>query len=217
MNHIDVIYCINLRRRTDRLKSFLEKFPKSWITKLRIFGAIDGHNHELSSAEKHVLRNADWDIEMKKGVWGCSFSHEQVYRDIIAKNYKHIIILEDDAIFTGDFLHFEKIVNQLVKHDLGLCFLGPDNHPENTNLNKHTFVKNQTNDEICTIDFNLGTMSYYIDLSTVINICKIIDSKGHYRAIDFLLYDYLKTRYCCCPPTFSINYGLGSDIFYCIN
>ena len=212
MDKIDAIYCINLRRRTDRLKSFLEKFPPMWITKLRIFGAIDGKNHVLTSAEKHVLRNADWNIHNKRGVWGCSFSHEQVFRDIIAKKYKHVIVLEDDAMFSGNFITFEKIVNQLIKHEIGLCFLGPDNHPENTDLRVHNFSNNSVVDGIGTIDFNLGTMSYYIDYCTATDICKIIDEKGHYRAIDYLLYDYFGKRLCSFPPVFSIMKYLGSDI-----
>lgn len=208
MDKIDLIYCINLRRRVDRLEAFLNVFPEQWITKLRIVGAVDGSNYELSESEKHKLRNADWNIEKKRGVWGCGFSHELVFREIIAKKHERVIILEDDAIFSGTFSDLEKIVNQILKQDLNLCFLGPANHPENTNLTKHKFIYSDT---IYPIDFNLGTMSYYITLAAATDICGIIDSKGHYRAIDYMLSDYMKQRFCS-SPVFSVNGNLGSDI-----
>jgi GR25 family glycosyltransferase involved in LPS biosynthesis len=211
MDKIDVIYCINLRRRVDRLQAFLHAFPKQWITKLRILGAVDGANHELSASEKHKLRNADWNIDKKRGVWGCGFSHEGVFREIIDKKYRNVIVLEDDAVFSGTFSDFEKIVNQILKQDLNLCFLGPDNHPENTNLTKHKFLGLPDSDMICPINFNLGTMSYYINGSAAEDICRIIESRGHYRAIDYILSDYIKQRFCS-VPVFSINQNLGSDI-----
>lgn len=208
MDKIDIIYCINLHKRADRLAAFLNKFPGSWITKLRIVGAIDGAKHDLSNVEKHKLRNADWNIQTKRGVWGCSFSHELVFREIIHKNYKKVVILEDDALFSGKFELCEKIVNQLLKDEINLCFLGPDNHPENTNSSVHKFTNKGL---IFPIDFNLGTMSYFITLKAAKDICEIIDTKGHYRAIDYILYDYMKQRLCSIP-VFSIQDNLGSDI-----
>jgi len=208
MDNIDIIYCINLRNRYDRLAAFLARFPNRWITKLRIVGAIDGVKHELSDVEKHKLRNADWNIQTKRGVWGCSFSHELVFREIINKKYKRVVILEDDAFFSGNFELYEKIVNQLLLDEINLCFLGPDNHPENTDSNVHNFVNNSL---IFPINFNLGTMSYFITLKAAQDICEIIDTKGHYRAIDYILYDYMKQRVCS-TPVFSIQDNLGSDI-----
>jgi len=210
MNSIDAIFCINLRRRVDRLSSFINTFPKQWITKLRIVGAVDGQFHDLSLVEKHKLRNADWNIEKKRGVWGCSLSHEMVFREIILKNYNRIVILEDDAVFSGSFDTFDKIVNQLISNEIGLCFLGPANHPENTILN-HKFQVLLNMDNICSIDFNLGTMAYYITNKTANDLCNIIDTRGHYRAIDYLISDYMKQRLCSLP-VFSIRENLGSDV-----
>ena len=214
MNQIDSVYCINLRRRPDRLSRFLERFPANWYPKIRIFGAVDGANHELSASERFALRNADWPIDRGRGQWGCSFSHEQIWRSIIAKKSEYAMVLEDDATLTGDPALFETLIRSVKESRIPLVFLGPSNHPENTPSRPHSFT-NLVKPGICRIQSNLGTMSYLITLSGATDLLKIIDERGHYRAIDQLINDYLKGRdnwYCSSPPLFSVDPGAGSDI-----
>lgn len=214
MNQIDSVYCINLRRRRDRLSRFLERFPVAWYPKLRIFGAVDGKNHDLTPSERASLRNADWPIEQGRGQWGCSFSHERIWREIIAKKTEFAVILEDDATLTGDPAVFETVIQSIKESRIPLLFLGPSNHPENTPSRPHLFT-NMVKPGICRIDSNLGTMSYLITRSGAEDLLKIIDERGHYRAIDQLINDYLKSRnnwYCSGPPLFSVDARAGSDI-----
>jgi hypothetical protein len=208
------IYCINLRRRTDRLSRFIDAFPDSWMNKLQIIAAVDGINHILSDSEKHSLRNTNWDIEVGRAQWGCSFSHEIIWRNIVNDNVDYAIILEDDAIFKGSDSRMEETMKMVKLLNLNICFLGPDNHPENTKSNPHDFSDLIT-PRICRVKSNLGTMSYLISLQGATDLLKIIDEKGHYRAVDQLINDYMKQRdvwLCSAPPMFSINSGLGSDI-----
>lgn len=210
MDTID-IYCINLRRRKDRLESFLNSIPNNLISKLKIVGAVDGSTHVLSADEKHKLRNADWDINTGKAQWACSFSHELIWRNIVDKNQKCAIVLEDDAIFKikeGDELL--KMFNLM---NIRICLLGPSNHPENTKENPHDFSQIVC-PSICKIKSNLGSMSYLISLDGAKELLDIIDKRGHYRAVDQLMNDYMKSYdmwFCSSPPIFAVA-NLGSDI-----
>lgn len=212
MDKIGAIYCINLRKRTDRLKNFIDNFPPNYISKLKVVGAVDASNHVLSDEEKAKLKNADWNVNTGRGQWGCSFSHESVWRNIVANNIQYAIVLEDDAVFnrSEDFAEFLKMFNLL---DLKHCYLGPANHPENTIMTPHDFT-NLACPTICKMMSNLGSMSYIISLSGATELLEIIDDKGHYRAVDQLMNDYLKRRnqwFCMSPPCFSVA-ELGSDI-----
>jgi GR25 family glycosyltransferase involved in LPS biosynthesis len=208
------IYCINLRRRTDRLSRFIDAFPDLWMNKLHIIAAIDGGSHMLSEPEKHSLRNANWDIEVGRAQWGCSFSHEFIWRNIVNEGLEYAIILEDDAIFKGSYSRIEETMKMVKLLNLNICFLGPDNHPENTKSNPHDF-SDLVSPRICRVKSNLGTMSYIISLQGAVNLLKIIEERGHYRAVDQVINDYMKQRdewFCSAPPLFAINTGLGSDI-----
>ena len=208
------IYCINLRKRTDRLSRFIDSFPDFWMNKLHIVAAVDGCTHTLSQSEKHNLRNANWDIEKGRGQWGCSFSHEHIWRTIVKEEIEYAFILEDDAIFNGSESRIEETMKMVKLLNLPVCFLGPDNHPENTQSTPHDFT-DLVSPRICRIKSNLGTMSYIISLQGAAALLQIIEERGHYRAIDQVINDYMKQRnewFCSAPPMFSINPGLGSDI-----
>lgn len=207
------IFCINLLRRNDRLRRFLIEFPDIWMSKLCIFSAIDGTSHILTDIDRHKLRNANWDINQGRAQWGCSFSHEQVWRRIVGEKLPYTIILEDDALFIGLEYGLEAVLKSVRSLNLDLCFLGPVNHPENTRNMPHIFT-DLVDPNICRISSNLGTMSYVISLKGAADLLQIIETKGHYRAIDQIINDYLKERnqWFCSKPLFSINIGLGSDI-----
>jgi len=205
------IYLINLRKRQDRLANFLNSMPNNLVSRLKIVGAIDGSTHVLSNDDKHKLRNADWDISVGKGQWACSFSHELVWRDIVEKGILNAVILEDDAVFkiqnNEEFFKMFKLMN------MNVCFLGPSNHPENTKEKPHDFL-DLVCPSICKMKSNLGSMSYLITLDGAKDLLQIIDTKGHYRAVDQLINDYMKHQgkwFCSAPPLFSVA-DFGSDI-----
>jgi glycosyl transferase family 25 len=212
MDSIDTIYCINLRRRTDRLTHFLDKYPNNLMGKLKIVGAVDSLTHVLSEEDLVKLKKADWDINVGRGQWGCSFSHESVWRNIIENKLEYAIVLEDDAVFSrkDDLVDFLKMFKML---ELRVCFLGPENHPENTPKTPHDFNDLQC-PCICKLKSNLGSMSYIITLNGAKDLVKIIDTVGHYRAVDQIINDYMKQKqqwFCISPPCFSVA-DLGTDI-----
>jgi glycosyl transferase family 25 len=187
------------------------------MNKLQIVGAVDASSHVLSIEDLEKLKNADWDIKKGKGQWGCSFSHESVWRHMLENNIKYAVILEDDAVFNKneDFTGFLKMFRLL---DLRVCYLGPANHPENTKTNPHSF-EDLICPGICRLKSNLGSMSYFISLDGARDLTEIVNKKGHYRAVDQLINDYMKQRnqwFCISPPCFSVA-DLGSDIIQTIN
>jgi len=214
MDNIYRVYCINLRRRNDRLENFLTSFPKSWFSKLLIHGAVDGQNYTLTPEDRVLLRNANWNIDMGRGQWGCSFSHAAVWRDIVNKEYKYAIVLEDDAVYNGPIDAINKFIGAFIQSNLTVCLLGPSNHPENTAQSPHNF-NNIISQGICHVSSNLGSMSYIISLQGARDLLSVLDEKGHYRAIDQIINDYMKQRnawICSAPPLFKLNTELGSDI-----
>lgn len=214
MNQIDSVYCINLRRRGDRLTRFLSRFPAAWLPKLRIFGAIDGRNHDLTPEERWSLRSANWDIEKGKGQWGCSFSHVAIWQQIIAKNEHTVLVLEDDAIFNGSMDVLAEAIGSMHATGLGLLYAGPNNHPENTISRPHDFSQ-MVAPRICRIQRNLGTMAYIITKGAAFALLKIIEERGHYVAIDHIMNHYAEATaawVCVSPPPFAVDAAAGSDI-----
>lgn len=214
MNHIDSIYCINLRRRGDRLSQFLNRFPAAWLPKLRIFGAIDGRNHDLTAEERRSLHSANWDIEQGRGQWGCAFSHVAIWQQIIAKNENTVLVLEDDAVFNGSIDVLAEAIDSMRAAGLGLLYAGPNNHPENTISRPHDFSQ-MIAPRICRVQRNLGTMAYIITKGAAFALLKIIEERGHYNCIDHIMNHYVEAvgaRVCVSPPPFGLDAAAGSDI-----
>lgn len=216
MDLIDSLYVINLRRRLDRLTGFLDSLPAGWAAKTRILGAVDGQNHELSVAERHRLRSADWDIRIGRGQWGCSFSHETVWREMISRKQNLILVLEDDARFIGTEEQLQQSITSMQAGGYDILFVGPSNHPENTSAKPHDFT-NLVAPGIANLKSNLGTMSYLITVKGAAALLKIVEEKGHYRAIDWIMNEYMlgrKAWIVSAPPMFRLEESAGSDIYH---
>ena len=184
MDNIYPVYCINLRRRHDRLTQFLAAFPKPWFPKLKLHGAIDGN-------EK----------------WGCSFSHEAVWQDLVANEYKYAIVLEDDALYNGPTTDaLDTFVTAFIQSNATICLLGPENHPKNKLSEPHNFT-DIVAPSICQVTTNLGSMSYILTLQGAKDLLAIMDTRGHYQTVDQVITDYMKQRntwICSAPPLFKV-------------
>lgn len=106
----DVVYLINLKRRPDRLKKFLEHYNGSDMkdNSLIKFDAIDGSKldidsvplSELAKAELNQLESTGFrtkHYQLTKGAIGCYLSHVKVWENILKNNHKYALIFEDDA------------------------------------------------------------------------------------------------------------------------
>jgi GR25 family glycosyltransferase involved in LPS biosynthesis len=93
---IDDAYVINLDRRQDRLKSFVEHHPY-FRGKVRRHKAVDGKTLELS--ENLVSLFGVNDFFWKKAVMGCALSHLKLWTMLLydSKEIQSYLIMEDDA------------------------------------------------------------------------------------------------------------------------
>ena len=109
------ILLINLKRRNDRRKKFLDKYNKIFnktdknITKyynLTIIDGVDGNKKKIinkykdNTYKKHNLKNSDndyWNRNINNGEIGCMLSHIKCWKYIIDNEIPIAIIIEDDA------------------------------------------------------------------------------------------------------------------------
>ncbi|WJG09512.1 glycosyltransferase family 25 protein [Aliiglaciecola sp. LCG003] len=114
----DHVYVLTLDDAVDRqenVKKVLEGLNWSF------FKATDKRNLEPEKFEENNIYD---DVRhkstkrttrsMKTGEVACSLSHVRMYQDMLDKNYKRILILEDDVLPEYDSLtNFNKIIQQL--------------------------------------------------------------------------------------------------------
>ena len=99
--YVDQIYCINLKRRTDRKERFLQRLAETNTdtSKLTFIEAVDGK--ELNSIPEEF--NKPWPPHESPGAYGCQRSHINAIQDAKDNNYDTILIFEDDVTFIPEF------------------------------------------------------------------------------------------------------------------
>lgn len=128
----DHIYLITLRKSTERqerIRNVLDGLDYDF------FWAVNGYELDMGELERQGNYNSDkakWIKFEKKvnpkdlspGMIGCSLSHVNVYKDMLEKNYKCVLILEDDLIVeSGKTDVLEKAISELPE-DWELFYLG---------------------------------------------------------------------------------------------
>ena len=141
---IDKIYIINLVNRTDRYKSIKDmcnKLGPPFTENIRI-EAVNGNS--ISDEEIYKLltmnsilslyHNSHLDTDIRsKGAIGCYLSHYNIWKDMIANNYKNVIILEDDTSTT----HYSKTIMEYINslpYDYDIGFMNYYNYNLKNNI-----------------------------------------------------------------------------------
>jgi glycosyl transferase, family 25 len=92
------VFVVNLEQSTDR-KLFMKKQLDSLNIPHEFFPAVDGRKLTKSQMEEmcnmEVVR--EWANLLTPGMIGCSLSHYQVYKKMVAENIELAFILEDDT------------------------------------------------------------------------------------------------------------------------
>lgn len=100
---IDVIYYINLDKREDRKKEFLDEMAKMGVPQSKI--------ERISAVYKPG-----------QGDWGCSLSHVNAIQRMITSGHKNCVVFEDDYEFTVDKPTldnmFQSIQDEKVDYDI---------------------------------------------------------------------------------------------------
>lgn len=138
-DYFDCIYVINLKRRPDRLEHIVNQFKKI-NTEFKLIEAVDGN----AILTNNKVGNG-WNF---KGVTGCAYSHKKVYQDAIDNNYRSILVVEDDNVFTDNFINdFLFFINQ-VPADWDMLYFGGNHQVKNKAVNvnvekvQHTLTTN---------------------------------------------------------------------------
>jgi GR25 family glycosyltransferase involved in LPS biosynthesis len=137
--YFDCVYVINLKRRPDRLKHITEQFNRISST-FKLIEAVDG---------KAVLVNKavgnGWNHE---GVTGCAYSHRKVFIDAKEKNYKNVLVVEDDNVFCEKFNEAFEFFYRQVPKDWDMLYFGGNHQTKNKSINvnlekiSHTYTTN---------------------------------------------------------------------------
>ena len=120
-NYVDNIYLINMDRDIDRLKKVTKECDKVNV-KFEKFSGIKVLDLSKNIIDKYIPE------ETQKygtdGMIGCGLSHLFIWQDAIQKNYKNILVLEDDVQFTDDFNKYLINVMEELPKDYDILYLG---------------------------------------------------------------------------------------------
>lgn len=114
----DRVVVISLRRRGDRLFSFLDRLAAAWPgTVCRLFPAVDGELEAVPSGWQGTA-----------GAWGCARSHATVLELAVADGVERLLVFEDDATFVPQFM--AKLGSLEIPADCQMVYLGGEHLAE---------------------------------------------------------------------------------------
>lgn len=147
--YFDKIYCINLDRRLDRWIKTVEQF-KYFNIRVERFSAIDGD--VLNFEQEGLISDlSDLGLIENKNALGCLLSHLKVIEDAKKKNYKKILIFEDDILISKEF---KDRIKECKNINWSILYLGASQFNwDNIDLSSKFYECENT----------LGTFAYAID------------------------------------------------------
>jgi GR25 family glycosyltransferase involved in LPS biosynthesis len=191
---------MNLKRRPDRLKRFMELIQKrgkedkeDWPM-IKVFEAVDGKKIS-NTRQLNQLFNPN-DYNWGKARIGCALSHLTLWCDLVNSNNEYIVVIEDDA---SPLNHFNKrlkhILRQLKdKKDWDVVFLG--HHYRTKYITDKTFHKTMmptiekwSKKKSLTQSMG-GTGGYIISRSGAQKMLEFIQNYGMVHCIDTMMQIY---------------------------
>lgn len=108
-NYFDKIYLLTIKRNIKRQDILKEKLKG---LNYEVFLGVDGRElqeEEIARLYDDEKATVNCKRSMTIGEIGCSLSHVKIYKDILAKGYDKVLILEDDVTLAEEKL--EQLVN----------------------------------------------------------------------------------------------------------
>lgn len=104
LDYFEAIYCINLKKSTERRKKFEDQIIKLWIhNKVVFFEAIEN--------------KLNWHI-------GCMSSNREIIKVAKEQNYGNILVFEDDAeVIYDNLIYLSRALEELSQKKWGLFYL----------------------------------------------------------------------------------------------
>lgn len=135
--HVDSIYVINLERRPERLKSFVDSLCRTDLntTTVERIEAVDGNAIDFSTIDidetaiqllyaSQLTGARQTHSELTVGAIGCYLSHFHAWELIRSRNQSFAIVCEDDAVIPVNMLEKIQIAMQYVPADWDLILGG---------------------------------------------------------------------------------------------
>ena len=135
--NIDKIFIINLEYRIDRKVHIENELKKQNITNYEFFKAIKPSINDVNNWNQKFCENKN--DNYKIGCLGCLLSHYEIIKISLKRNYKCILILEDDTVFKNNFTNLLNYSTQL-NHNFDMLYLS-GSHLGNTNKISENIIK----------------------------------------------------------------------------
>jgi GR25 family glycosyltransferase involved in LPS biosynthesis len=234
LNLIDKIFYINLSHRRDRNMHFIDQMEKHHIPseKFERFEAINGAEYTFSEAEFNLFKNSNFlNMATAPRIMGNQLSHFKLFQLMIERNYKYIIICQDDIIFKDGFSGYIDEVARDLPHDAEMVHFGFHKYavrdvflPWDLSSNSRDEISYENiNDAVCrlrplfTENYNChNSTGYILTLKGAKNYVKYTLENGFKYGTDIEMSTYLvnnniyygsRTVLATTIPTF------GSDVF----
>ena len=173
----DAIFCINLAKRKDKWLLAEKQFEKM---------CISDKVTRVNGIEHHV------------GVYGCKLSHTTLLRIAKEKNYKNVLIFEDDLEFCCDKETTEKHLNLSISdlpENWHMLYLG-------ANLLRPTI---SVTDNISKLNGAYAMHAYAVNSSMYDTIINYSDASGQRVPIDVITSELQKNHNCFCTKKLLAN------------
>ena len=182
------IYVLNLSRRSDRLEKFREINGRE-LTHFHRFEAIDGKLLKPSLFIQQLFEPNDYNY--RRGIVGCALSHLLMWSELAGSNLSGMIIIEDDAELTRNFIpKIVKLVEDSPQADI--IFLHHHPYPgffSSDCLDKiREPIAEQWSSDKSKRQSMGGTTAYWITKQGAINMLKYIEQNGIGFGIDWMMF-----------------------------
>ena len=130
----DKIYVITLRRATERHRHIQKELAG---LPFELFFGVDKQELDIQELKERgiydeplAIRHHRYTKPLLPGMIGCSWSHRNVYEDIIQNKYRSALILEDDVIIDKSSMHLLPSVLSQVPAHWELLYFGYARHEQ---------------------------------------------------------------------------------------
>jgi GR25 family glycosyltransferase involved in LPS biosynthesis len=233
-NYVDNIYLINMDKDKKRLEIVTKECDNLNI-KFERFPGVNVNNLSKNILDKYIPK------EIQKyspnGMIGCGLSHLFIWKDAINKNYKTIVVFEDDISFTDDFNEYFLNIIKEVPEDYDILYLGYKdticNPPKDCSYNYvykpyfplHTHAMIISNkglkklvNIINKIDYhidwliagNIGKLNIYASKKKIVNQKWVNSNNSNLKQFPKIVNSYLDNIYDChnVPQSYEYNFQL---------
>jgi len=227
---IDKVYYINLDKRPDRNAHFLKECAKARIPSnlIQRFSGLDGDTYPFDKDDLELFKDTSYAGYLcEKKVIGNQLSHCSILKDMVEKEYNHILVCQDDVVFKPNFMNYFKKVMENIPDDAEVVNIGfhkvtmfEDSIPWDLNSNDDfpELGDTKVNDYVCHLkhDINPSSLAYIVTLKGAIHLLDFFKKNGYFYETDHNFNRYLIDKNIYYGTTNVLctgNPSLGSDIY----